>query len=67
MFGAGENDMKQPWTKAGTEPPLSDVLADPIVLSLMKADRVTRWDVLWASASVLERTRRNPEPVRLTS
>jgi hypothetical protein len=37
---------KQPWAKAGIEPPLHEVLADPIVASLMKADRITINEVL---------------------
>jgi hypothetical protein len=41
--------MKQPWTKAGREPALWDVLADPIVVKLMQADRITRSDVLRAT------------------
>ncbi len=43
---------KQPWAKAGIEPGLHEVLADPIVVSLMKADRITRKEVLTASARV---------------
>jgi hypothetical protein len=42
--------MKQPWSKAGAEPRIWDVLADPIVQSLMKADKITQTDVLRASA-----------------
>ena len=47
---------KQPWAKAGVEPPLQEVLADPIVASLMKADRITRRDIQAAMA-------REPRPV----
>lgn len=46
---------KQCWTNAGIEPGLWEVLADPIVMSLMKADRITRRDVLCASALLLDR------------
>ncbi len=41
---------KERWSKAGTEPTLWEVLAEPIVLSLMRADRVHRRDVLAAVA-----------------
>jgi hypothetical protein len=47
-----ERIAKQPWAKAGIEPGLQEVLADPIVVSLMKADRVTRKEVLTATARV---------------
>jgi len=43
---------KQPWAKGGVEPGLHEVLADPIVVSLMKADRITRKEVLTASARI---------------
>jgi len=46
---------RQPWQKCGVEPKLGDVLADPIVLSLMKADRVTPGEVLKVSARILDR------------
>lgn len=45
---------KQCWTHAGDEPGLWEVLADPIVLSLMKADRITRREVLTASARLID-------------
>ena len=45
---------KQCWTKAGVEPGLWEVLADPIVMSLMKADRITRREVLSASARLMD-------------
>jgi hypothetical protein len=47
--------VKQRWAKAGVEPGLWEVLADPIVMSLMKADRITRREVLTASERVLDR------------
>ena len=47
-----ERIAKQPWAKAGVEPGLQEVLADPIVVSLMKADRITRTEVLTASARI---------------
>jgi hypothetical protein len=48
--------MKQPWRKAGIEPALRDVFADPIVKSLMRgADHITRRDVLLASERTLDR------------
>ena len=54
--------MKQTWTKGGAEPRLWDVLADPIVLSVMQADRVSRKDVLRATVIALKRTQRtDPE------
>lgn len=43
---------KLPWQNGGAEPTLRDVLADPIVQTLMKADRVTCGEVLKASARV---------------
>ncbi len=42
--------VKAKWSKAGSEPTLWEALADPIVLSLMRADRVARKDVLRAVA-----------------
>jgi hypothetical protein len=54
--------MKQVWAKAGDEPGLWELLADPIVLSLMRADNITRRDVLTASVHVLDRHAR-PEDV----
>ena len=47
--------MKQSWAKAGDEPRLWDLLADPIVMSLMRADHITRRDVLLASVPSLDR------------
>ena len=47
--------MKQPWRKAGIEPALRDVFADPIVKSLMRADHITRRVVLLASERTLDR------------
>jgi len=41
---------KERWSKAGTEPTLWEALADPIVQSLMQADRIVRKDVLEAVA-----------------
>jgi hypothetical protein len=40
---------KEYWVKSGIEPGLWETLADPIVISLMNADRITRKDVLTAS------------------
>ena len=42
------------WSKAGSEPTLWEVLADPIVMILMKADRIARKDVLAAIAGYPE-------------
>jgi hypothetical protein len=56
--------MRQPWSKAGSEPALSDVLADPIVLKLMKADRLTPGDVLRATFGKIPRIE---EPQRLSA
>ena len=49
--------MTEPWSKAGREPAIWDVLADPIVQSLMRADRVTRGEVLNASQRASDRVR----------
>lgn len=57
--------MKQCWTKPGAEPAIWDVLADPIVQSLMKADRVTRRDVLDATQLTNDRLQREDETVAL--
>lgn len=35
-----------PWSKAGIEPSITDVLSDPIVHTLMRADRVHITDLL---------------------
>jgi len=40
---------KEYWAKSGIEPGLWETLADPIVISLMTADRITRKDVLTAT------------------
>ena len=40
---------KEHWAKSGIEPGLWETLADPIVVSLMTADRITRKDVLTAT------------------
>jgi hypothetical protein len=45
---------RQHWTSAGVEPGLWEVLADPIVMSLMKADRITRREVLSAGARLMD-------------
>lgn len=45
--------MRQPWSKAGTEPALSEVFADPIVQSLMKADRISLADVIRAGSVIV--------------
>ncbi len=45
---------KQCWASAGVEPGLWEALADPIVMSLMKADRITRREVLTASARLID-------------
>jgi hypothetical protein len=50
---------RERWARAGVEPALWDVLADPIVLSLMRADRLKRKDVLAAVAVSSERA---PDP-----
>lgn len=50
---------RERWARAGVEPALWDVLADPIVLSLMRADRLKRKDVLTAVAVAAERA---PDP-----
>jgi hypothetical protein len=50
---------RERWSNACVEPPLWDVLADPIVLSLMRADRLKRKDVLAAVAVAAERA---PDP-----
>lgn len=34
------------WIKAGDEPPITDLLSDPIMQTLMKADRIFLADVL---------------------
>ena len=50
-----EGDVTQQyWTKAGVEPGLWEVLADPIVMSLMKADHITRREVLSASGPLMD-------------
>jgi hypothetical protein len=41
---------KTKWSRAGSEPTLWEALADPIVVSLMRADGVARKDVLLAVA-----------------
>jgi hypothetical protein len=46
---------KQLWTRAGVEPGLWEVLADPIVVSLMRADHITRTEVLIAGACLIDR------------
>ena len=45
---------EQGWANAGVEPGLWEVLADPIVKSLMKADGITRREVLSASARLMD-------------
>lgn len=59
--------MKQPCSKAGAEPAIGDVLSDPIVLSLMKADRVSRSDVLRAGAAVRVQTEPCEDRARLSA
>jgi hypothetical protein len=53
--------VKQLWARAGVEPRLAEVLADPIVVSLMRADHITRTDVLTASAGLIDRQRGHEE------
>lgn len=55
------------WSKAGSEPALWEVLADPIVLSLMKADRLVRKDVLLAVAGDSDRLALTAKKVRLSA
>ncbi len=58
---------KERWSKAGIEPTLWEVLADPIVLSLMRADRVRRKDVLVAVAGTPDRLELTAEKLRLSA
>jgi hypothetical protein len=58
---------RERWAKAGVEPALWDMLADPIVLSLMRADRLRRKDVL-AAVAMPAAPARDPEgKIRLTA
>ena len=48
------------WSRAGVEPDLWELLADPVVLGLMRADHITRRDVL--DAATHEDERAEPAP-----
>jgi hypothetical protein len=56
---------RERWSRAGVEPTLWDALADPIVVSLMRADRLRRKDVLAAVTVAAERTPDATEKFRL--
>ena len=58
---------KERWAKAGVEPSLWDLLADPIVLSLLRADRLKRKDVLAAVAATIEPAPEPAEKFRLSA
>ncbi len=58
---------KEKWSRAGNEPTLWEVLADPIVLSLMRADRIARRDVLSAVASTSDRFELTADGLRITA
>jgi len=58
-----------PWTNAGSEPSLADLLADPVAQALMRADGVTAADVISAIGGPKRRATRarldrpiRPEP-----
>ncbi|HUK61023.1 MAG TPA: hypothetical protein VLV50_17475 [Stellaceae bacterium] len=54
--------VKERWMRAGYEPSLWETLADPIVLSLMRADGIARKDVLSAVTDALSGREPTPDP-----
>ena len=51
---------QQPWGRPGIEPPLGEVLADPIVQAVMRRDRVSRAALQSVIAHVLPWVRQAP-------
>jgi hypothetical protein len=49
----------QPWGKAGVEPPLNELLADPVVRAIMQRDGVTTAALTTIIASAVSRMRRD--------
>ncbi|GEM_PF-4167384 len=53
---------RQPWGTAGIEPPLCDVLDDPLVHAVMRRDRITAAELKRVIASAQRRLRPAPSP-----
>lgn len=60
--------MQATWSAAGPEPALDELLYDPIVELLMRRDRISRQDILWAVQRARQRLESPcPHPEALAS